>query len=605
VKGFNYSRVKPTPKENPRIVSLSPPALSLLDLDSSQIEKDHDSVLYLSGNKDISNSEPIAHCYCGFQFGSFAGQLGDGRAITLGDIKNQRGELWELQLKGSGLTPYSRFADGKAVLRSSIREYLCSEALWALGIPTTRAASLIVSDTVAERDPMENGKVIMEKCAVVMRLAPSFWRFGSFEIFKGIDEESGRRGPSNGLEKEMMPSMLDYLLVNYFPDIQRLEKEKGYLREDCWLEMYYEIARRTASLVALWQCYGFCHGVLNTDNMSILGLTIDFGPFGFIDYFDKGFICNHSDESGRYSYENQPNIGKWNLNKLAEALQSHLPVEKMKEFVSQNYDKVYREHYFTKMREKLGFYCVETDQDISLIEELFEVMHLNASDFTNTFRKLTHIKIPNNLSQLEISQEILEEFVGLSPPKEVLAMRYKPHFSEEQLQKVKELAETNIQLLLRMGITPTFIDHEEEKMKKFKEALNIDEEKVKKEIVERWKKWLNKYSDRLFKEAQVLIKEDEESKSLEFLVKEKIDSIEKLQTYRIKKMNEINPIYILRNYMAEEAIQKAENGDFSGVNKLLKILLNPFEPKEGENEEQKYQKCPPKWAAEICVSCSS
>lgn len=338
VKGYNYSKVTPTPRDNPTTVSLSGPALALLDLDKDRVEKDPDTPLYLAGNKVPTGAQPVANCYCGHQFGTFAGQLGDGRAISYGDIRNHKGELWELQLKGSGTTPYSRFADGKAVLRSSIREYLCSEAMWALGIPTTRAASLIVTDSLAERDPLYNGRKIMEKCAIVMRLAPTFLRFGSFEIFKPTDDLSGEGGPSHGREQEMMPGMLDYLLNNHFSEIAKLQSDENLSKDDCYFEMYKEIVKRTAKTFALWQCYGFCHGVLNTDNMSVLGLTIDYGPYGWMDYFDKGFICNHSDQTGRYSYENQPSIGKWNLLKLAEALKSHLPEDKMKEYTNKEYD---------------------------------------------------------------------------------------------------------------------------------------------------------------------------------------------------------------------------------------------------------------------------
>jgi uncharacterized protein YdiU (UPF0061 family) len=352
VVGLVYSQVKPTPRENPRLVCLSEPALRLLDLNKKSVEKDPKSPLYFSGNEILPGSIPIAHNYCGHQFGSFAGQLGDGRAITLGDIKNKAGELWELQLKGSGVTPYSRFADGKAVLRSSVREFLCSEALWALGIPTTRAASLVVTDSLAERDPYYSGDKIMEKCAIVMRLAPSLWRFGSFEIFKPLDKFTNSKGPSHGLEKTLMPKMLDFVLNNYYTDISQSIKD----RNEAYVEMYKEIVRRTAQLVAFWQCYGFCHGVLNTDNMSILGLTIDFGPFGWMDYFDEDFICNHSDEHGRYSYKNQPEICKWNLIKLAEAISPIVDEKKTQSYLDENYDIIYKDKYYSVMRKKIGAY---------------------------------------------------------------------------------------------------------------------------------------------------------------------------------------------------------------------------------------------------------
>ena len=261
------------------------------------------------------------------------------------------GEIWELQLKGAGKTPYSRTADGKAVLRSSIREFLCSEAMWALGIPTTRAASLVLTDTLAERDPLYTGEVIDENCAIVMRVAPTFWRFGSFEIFKG---------PSQGLEKDLMPLMIEYILKYHYPEFLEKEKSQNWKREDTVYEVYCEITKRTAKLVALWQCYGFMHGVLNTDNMSILGLTIDYGPFGWMDFFNQGHICNHSDQGGRYSYENQPSICEWNLMKLADAFKHAADFTKMSTYCKENYDKLYNECYYSKMREKVHQFIINS-----------------------------------------------------------------------------------------------------------------------------------------------------------------------------------------------------------------------------------------------------
>ena len=295
---INYAIVKPTPLKNPRLLCLSNLCSGFLGYDCECLLEDKETTEFLCGNILIPESTPIAHCYCGHQFGIFAGQLGDGRAITLGDLYDiDNKELWEIQLKGSGLTPYSRFADGRAVLRSSIREFLCSEHLWSLGIPTTRALSLVGSESKVARDPLYNGRVIQEECCVVSRVAPSFFRFGSFEIFKDYDELSGSKGPSVGMESQMLPKMLDYIAEYHYKDLW--SKYKG---KDLYLNMFKLIVIRTAVLSAYWQCYGFCHGVLNTDNMSILGLTIDFGPFGFLEYFDPGFICNHSDRNGRYSY---------------------------------------------------------------------------------------------------------------------------------------------------------------------------------------------------------------------------------------------------------------------------------------------------------------
>jgi uncharacterized protein YdiU (UPF0061 family) len=296
----NYTKVLPTPLKNAKLLCLSKSCAAFLGIDFDRTTEDKDTAEYLGGNKLIEGSVPIAHCYCGHQFGIFAGQLGDGRAITLGDVWDKDGgSLWEIQLKGSGLTPYSRFADGRAVLRSSIREFLCSEHLWALGILTTRALGLIGSSDTVDRDPLYTGNVIKEQCCVVSRIAPSFFRFGSFEIFKDYDTLTGHQGPSVGLEKEMLAPMLDYIAKYHFKD---LWEEYNNNKKELYANMLKLIVIRTAVLAAYWQSYGFCHGVLNTDNMSILGLTIDFGPFGFLEFFDPAFICNHSDRNGRYSY---------------------------------------------------------------------------------------------------------------------------------------------------------------------------------------------------------------------------------------------------------------------------------------------------------------
>jgi uncharacterized protein YdiU (UPF0061 family) len=329
-RNTNYAYVNPTPLKQVKLMSLSPiSAENLLDLDYEKILENQNEKKefeeYFSGNKILPFSEPAAHCYVGHQFGVFAGQLGDGRAISLGDYYNSNNELVEVQLKGSGLTPYSRHADGRAVKRSSIREYLASEHLFSLGIPTTRALSIIGSESFAARDPLYDGNVIEEECCVVTRLAPSFIRFGSFEIFKTKDLYSGKSGPSVGLENDMLPKMLDYIINFHYKEIKNLkliEKDGNYQCEkieenlenieiskennneniEDYKKLIYLITERTALLVSYWQSYGFCHGVLNTDNMSIAGLTIDYGPYGFIEFFDESYTPNQSDKNGRYSY---------------------------------------------------------------------------------------------------------------------------------------------------------------------------------------------------------------------------------------------------------------------------------------------------------------
>jgi uncharacterized protein YdiU (UPF0061 family) len=312
----NYSIVSPTPVEEPVLVLLSEKLCKVLELDYNSLlskEKVEETTEVLSGNIIPDKSTPIAHCYCGYQFGNFAGQLGDGRAISIGDYYTSDKSIWELQWKGSGLTPYSRSADGRAVLRSSIREYLASEYLYELGFPTTRALSLIDSKSLAKRDPMYNGKVINEKCAIVTRVANSFMRFGSFEIFVDQDSTTGASGPSVNLEDEMMPKMIKYLIDYHFTKIKEayiLDNSKNSSEfnsldvypKELIKSVFEEIVKRTAYMVAFWQGYGFVHGVINTDNMSILGITIDYGPYGFLDYFDQFYIPNSSDTGGRYSF---------------------------------------------------------------------------------------------------------------------------------------------------------------------------------------------------------------------------------------------------------------------------------------------------------------
>jgi len=362
-----YSIMKPTPVDNPTLVALSQPALDLLGPESARqiydqsTEEGKLAVNYLSGNERIPGGIYASHCYCGHQFGSFAGQLGDGAAISVGEVENPKdSSKIELQLKGAGPTPYSRDADGRKVLRSSLREFLASEALFHLGIPTTRAASIVTSDSYVPRDPNYSGAVIPERCSIVSRLAPSFLRLGSFEIFKPQDPFTGRQGPSVG-NGRLCVQMLNYAISRFYPDLWdnagQSPKEESTSRSESNTDVFLDpsklaglnfpdkfvgeapearltlsglrevyrgfvlkVTERTAELVAEWQAYGFCHGVLNTDNISIHGVTIDYGPYGMMDYFDNNFICNGSDHDGRYDYKSQPEICKWNMGKFAEAL---------------------------------------------------------------------------------------------------------------------------------------------------------------------------------------------------------------------------------------------------------------------------------------------
>ncbi|XP_042372818.1 protein adenylyltransferase SelO-1, mitochondrial-like [Plectropomus leopardus] len=274
-----FSRIRALqPLLRPALVSQSQSALALLGLSVQDVLADPRAPEYLSGSRLLPGSEPAAHCYSGHQFGLFAGQLGDGAVMYLGEVESVTQGRWEIQVKGAGVTPYSRDGDGRKVLRSSIREFLCSEAMAALGIPSIRAASLVTSDLYVSRDPLNSGGRIPERCSVVLRLAPSFLRFGSFEIFLGRDDFSGLQGPSAG-RHDIRAQLLDYVIESFYPHIQLAYRN----RKDRNMAFFREVMMLTAKLVAQWQCVGFCHGVLNTDNMSILGLTLDYGPFGFMD----------------------------------------------------------------------------------------------------------------------------------------------------------------------------------------------------------------------------------------------------------------------------------------------------------------------------------
>ena len=293
------THVLPEPLDHPRLVAASPGAMALLDLDPAVAETPVFAELF-GGHKLWAEAEPRAMVYSGHQFGSYNPQLGDGRGLLLGEVYNQAGEHWDLHLKGAGQTPYSRMGDGRAVLRSSIREFLASEALHALGIPSSRALCVIGSDTPVWREKQERG-------AMVLRLAPSHIRFGHFEYFYYTKKP------------EQQKQLGEHVLALHFPECQELPEP--------YLAMFREIVERNAELIAKWQAYGFCHGVMNTDNMSILGITFDFGPFAFLDDFDAHFICNHSDDQGRYSFSNQVPIGQWNLSALAQALTPFISVE--------------------------------------------------------------------------------------------------------------------------------------------------------------------------------------------------------------------------------------------------------------------------------------
>ena len=449
----------------------------MLDIDPEQIAKGAYTDIF-TGNQLVNGCNPIAMIYAGHQFGQYVPQLGDGRAVMLGDIKGKDGDTWELQLKGSGLTPFSRMGDGRAVMRSTIREFLCSEAMAGLGIPTTRALSI-----TASQDPVY--RETTEPAAVLTRASPSHVRFGSFELFFYRQQYAE------------LKILADYVIDHYYPESREAENP--------YLDLLEQVVRRTAQLIAQWQLVGFTHGVMNSDNMSILGLTIDYGPFGFLDSYQSAFVCNHTDQQGRYAYDQQPRVGLFNLSCLAQAL---LPVidendgdgaaEQAKQKLVE-YQGLYTQYYEAGMRGKLGL--VETgENDSELFEALFKAME-GQVDFTIFFRALCDF------------DESTEDY------------------------------------LLRDS---------------FIHRIQFDQ-------------WADSYSQRLRAEGQD-------------------------RATRQVAMRSVNPKYILRNYLAQTAISKAEDGDSSEVDQLYQLLTKPFDE---QPEREDYAQEPPDWAKTLDLSCSS
>lgn len=623
VKGACFSRVTPQPLTKPRFVAVSHQAQALLGLDGEEVLNDPLGPEYLSGSKIMPGSEPAAHCYCGHQFGQFAGQLGDGAACYLGEVKVPSGQdpellrenpsgRWEIQVKGAGLTPYSRQADGRKVLRSSIREFLCSEAMFFLGVPTTRAGSVVTSDSRVIRDVYYNGNARHERCSVVLRIAPTFIRFGSFEIFKPANEFTGRQGPSYGRD-EIRGRMMDYVIEMFYPEIQenypdRVERNVAFFRE---------VVRRTARLVAQWQCVGFCHGVLNTDNMSILGLTLDYGPYGFMDRFDPDFICNASDNSGRYSYQAQPAVCRWNLVKLAEALAPELPPDRA-EAVLDEYLDLYNRFYLGNMRKKLGLLKKEDPEDELLITELLQTMHNTGADFTNTFRSLSLISCPteeNSEGEEDSVKKATDFLIEQCASLEELKAANKPTMDPRELAVLLSLAQSNPTLFQMISDRATMA-RQLERLSKLKDLMETTQEELKTTQAEDWTSWITQYRKRLAREL------------------EGQSDVQAVQEERVRVMDSTNPRVILRNYIAQNAIEAAEKGDFSEVQRVLKVLEKPFssqpglelparvggggtsaegERDEGEEQQQEaatsmprnpvpYDSKPPAWANEICVT---
>ena len=465
-----FTRLQPTPLPDPYWVGRSTAVAELIGLDAAWRDS-AEALSALTGNHLLAGSTPYATVYSGHQFGVWAGQLGDGRAIMLGETATG----FELQLKGSGRTPYSRMGDGRAVLRSSIREFLCSEAMHALGIPTTRALCVTGSDAPVQRETVETA-------AVVARVAPSFIRFGHFEHFAA----AGR--------VDELRALADYVVARYYPECAQTTRFGG----NAYAALLEAVSERTAALMAQWQAVGFCHGVMNTDNMSILGLTIDYGPFQFLDGFDPGHVCNHSDTSGRYAYNQQPNVAYWNLFCLAQALLPLIGEQAVALAALESYKTVFPREFAQRMGAKLGL-AQPAEGDRQWVEATLQLLASAQTDWTIFWRRLSD------------------------------------HVAGGSADAVRDL----------------FLD---------RAAFDA---------------WLPGFKARhggtFTAEAAAL-------------------------------MRRTNPKFVLRNHLGQQAIESAEQKDFSGVDTLLRLLQSPFDDHPGFDA---YAGFPPEWAAGIEISCSS
>lgn len=464
-----YTALNPTPLTNARLIWHNDSLASELGIPPSLFQPATGAGVW-GGEALLPGMQPLAQVYSGHQFGVWAGQLGDGRGILLGEQQLANGQTVDWHLKGAGLTPYSRMGDGRAVLRSTIRESLASEAMHALGIPTTRALSIVTSDTQIARETYEPG-------AMLMRIAQSHVRFGHFEHFYY------RREP------EKVRQLADFVIRHHWPQWQD--------DADKYILWFRDVVARTASLMACWQTVGFAHGVMNTDNMSILGLTMDYGPYGFLDDYQPDFICNHSDHQGRYSFENQPAVGLWNLQRLAQSLSPFIDVEALNDALDL-YQEVLMQEYGKLMRRKLGLTTQEKG-DNDILNALFALMAREGSDYTRTFRMLSQTE------QQSAASPLRDEFIDRAA----------------------------------------------------------------------FDSWFGTYRERLQREE---IQDDA----------------------RQAQMKAVNPAMVLRNWLAQRAIEQAEQGDYAELHRLHDALRTPFADRSDD-----YVSRPPDWGKRLEVSCSS
>ena len=386
-----FSYVNPKKTKDPKVIHVSQEMASELNISEEETNLDFFKSIF-TGNKIYPKTKPFSMCYGGHQFGNWAGQLGDGRAINLFEVAHQN-KNWKVQLKGAGETPYSRTADGLAVLRSSVREYLCSEAMFHLGVPTTRALSLSLSGDTVLRDILYDGHPDYEKGAIVSRISPSFLRFGSFEIFTAREDLKN------------LKVLADYTIKNHFPHLGNPSKEN-------YIAFFKEVTERTLEMIIHWQRVGFVHGVMNTDNMSILGLTIDYGPYGWLEGFDFGWTPNTTDsQHKRYRFGNQPNMGLWNLYQLANALYPIIEEVAPLEAILNQYSIDFEQQSLTMMKSKLGF-TKENENDIALIQNLEDNLQLVEIDMTIFFRSLSNFT--TNISGLKLIEKSFYDFEDIS-----------------------------------------------------------------------------------------------------------------------------------------------------------------------------------------------
>ena len=498
-----YSRVAPVRPVAPQLVAYSPETAALIDLDAAACASPLFTRVF-SGDLVLPGMDPHAACYGGHQFGNWAGQLGDGRAINLGETVNRRGEHWTLQLKGAGPTPYSRRADGLAVMRSSLREFLCSEAMHHLGVPTTRALSLILTGEMVERDMFYDGRPEEEPGAVVCRVAPSFLRFGNYELFAA-------RG-----ELDVLRRLADFTIRTLFPHL-------GEPSPAVYGQWFAEVCRTTAELMVHWLRVGFVHGVMNTDNLSILGLTIDYGPYGWLEDYDPLWTPNTTDAAGRrYCYGRQPTIAHWNLAQLANALHPLIGDPEPLEQGLTDYSRWFEEGWQATMAAKLGLVAFQAETDTTLTQDLLALLPAVETDMTLFYRHLADIPAGNADDRIAPAE--------LAAP--LMAAFYRP----EQL-------------------TPTYL--------------------------EQLADWLDRYRQRLRHDGLV----DAERK---------------------QRMHAVNPKYVLRNYLAQLAIDDIGAGDFSLTSELLDVLRHPYDEQPGR---ERFAEKRPEWARHrpgcSMLSCSS